>query len=187
MKFSGSKVIIGPLVADDFLPLFRWTNDTETARLDLAYRPVDWATHKTWFETVGKDASKVLFAIRRLGDAAILGFIAIFNINSVHRSAEIGMRIGDESDRGRGYGSEALGLALNFCWSHLNLQRISISVLEHNERALHTYEKAGFEREGLLRRAAYIDGDWVDVVVMAKLRPSVTTSVVAAAVEELVS
>jgi RimJ/RimL family protein N-acetyltransferase len=171
MKFTGSKISIGPLAAPDCLPLFRWLNDTEAARLDLAYRPIDWASHKAWFDTIGRDVSKVLFAIRKIGDTGLVGCVTIAQIQSVHRSAELGVRIGEEKDRGQGYGSEALGLALNFCWRHLNLQRVWLHTFKHNERAIRTYAGAGFKREGVLRRAAYIDGQWVDVVVMAKLRP----------------
>ncbi len=172
VKFAGSKITIGPLTAVDCLPMFRWLNDTEAARLDLAYRPIDWASHKAWFDTVGRDPSKVLFAIRKIGQTGIVGCVTIAQIHSVHRSAELGVRIGEEMDRGQGYGGEALKLALNFCWRHLNLQRIWLHAFRHNERAIRTYTGAGFRKEGVLRRAAYIDGEWVDLVVMAKLRPS---------------
>ncbi|MGH2343629.1 MAG: GNAT family N-acetyltransferase, partial [Chloroflexota bacterium] len=56
-------------------------------------------------------------------------------------------------------------------WRHLNLERVWLHTFKHNERAIRTYAGAGFKREGVLRRAAYIDGQWVDVVVMARLRP----------------
>ena len=170
MKLTGPKVTLGPLTATDCMPLFRWFNDAETARLDLAYRPIDWSSHKTWFDSVGRDPSKVLFAIRKNGDTGLVGVVTIAQIHSVHRSAEIGVRIGEERDRGRGFGSEALGMTLDFCWDALNLQRTWLHTFKHNERAIRTYTKAGFRKEGVLRRAAYIDGQWVDVVVMAKLR-----------------
>lgn len=171
MIVTGDKVSLGPFVANDFLPLFRWFNDTESARLDSSYRPIDWASHKAWFETIGKDFSKVLFAVRRIGDDNIVGYVSIANINSIHRSAEMGVRIGEEKDRGQGLGCEAIRLGLDFCWKQLNLHRISLSVFKHNQRAIRTYAKAGFKKEGVLRSAAYIDGSWVDVVVMAILRP----------------
>lgn len=171
MNFSGSKVLIGPLLEADCAPLFRWFNDTQAARLDLAYRPIDWASHRAWFETLGRDASKVLFAVRRIADTALVGSVTLAQIHPVHRSAEIGVRIGDEKDRGHGYGTEAVALATEFCWRYLNLHRVWLQVFKHNERAIRTYEKVGFEREGVLREAAYIDGEWVDVVMMAKLRP----------------
>ncbi|MGH8149556.1 MAG: GNAT family N-acetyltransferase [Steroidobacteraceae bacterium] len=171
MKFSASKVVIGPFLAADCEPLFRWFNDTATARLDLAYRPIDWVTHKAWFDSLGRDSSKVLFAIRRIGDARLVGSVTLAQIQGVHRSAEIGVRIGEERDRGQGLGREAIGLALEFSWRYLNLQRVWLQAFKHNERAIRAYASAGFVEEGVLRRAAYIDGEWVDVVMMAILRP----------------
>jgi diamine N-acetyltransferase len=170
MSLTGSKITLGPLLADDVTPMFRWFNDVEAARLDLAYRPVDWPTHKAWFDGIGKDPTRVLFAIRRLGNPALVGFVALSNLHPVHRSAEMGLRIGEERDRGQGLGTEALQLGLEFCWQHLNLQRVWLQVFRHNERAIRAYRKAGFHREGVLRRAAFVDGRWADLIPMAALR-----------------
>jgi len=47
---------------------------------------------------------------------------------------------------------------------------VALTVLANNPWALHVYEKAGFEVEGRLRRATYVDGAFIDVMVMAALR-----------------
>ena len=167
-----SRITIGPFVPEDFRPLFCWVNDVAAARLDYAYRPVDLMTHQHWWDGLGKDASKVVFAIRKTSDPALIGFVQINGINSVHRSAELGIRIGAETNRGQGYGKEALGLALDFCWNHLNLNRVQLVVFKHNARAIGAYKAAGFKKEGVLRKAAFIDGAWVDMVLMAMLRPA---------------
>lgn len=167
---KGSKVTIGPFLASDSEALFRWFNDTETARWDLAYRPTDWIAFKAWTEQISKDSSRVLFAIRRIGDSPIIGFVGMSGINPVHRSADLAVRIGDEGNRGKGYGKEAILLALDFGWRHLNLHRVALTTLADNERAVATFESAGFNREGLARHAAFIDGQWHDVVIMGALR-----------------
>jgi len=167
---TASRITLGPLVPEDFSPVFCWLNDVAAARLDLAYRPVDMMSHQQWWQGLGKDQTKVVFAIRKLADPTIIGYVQISGINSVHRSAEIGIRIGEEKNRGQGYGKEALRLAVDFCWKHLNLNRVQLIVFKHNERALRAYKAVGFQREGLLRKAAFIGGDWVDVVLMATLR-----------------
>jgi RimJ/RimL family protein N-acetyltransferase len=84
----------------------------------------------------------------------------------------IGIRIGEESDRGRGFGRDALRIAVDYCWNHLNLSRLGLTVFANNERAIKLYESLGFDREGLLRDAVFIDGSWLDVVVMGRLHPS---------------
>lgn len=168
----GSRITIGPFVPEDFAAVFCWFNDLAAARLDLAYRPVDMMTHQQWWQGLGKDPSKVVFAIRKTSEPSIVGFVQITGIHSVHRSAEIGMRIGEEKNRGQGYGKEALRLALDFCWSHLNLNRVQLTVFKHNARAIGAYRAAGFRQEGRLRKAAFIGGEWVDLILMAALRPA---------------
>jgi RimJ/RimL family protein N-acetyltransferase len=165
-----SRISIGPFVPEDFGLLFCWANDVAAARLDFAYRPVDMMTHRQWWDSLGKDPAKVLFAIRKTSEPVIIGYVQIAAINSVHRSAELGIRIGAEHDRGQGYGKEALRLAVDFCWNNLNLNRLQLFVFKHNQRAVAAYKSAGFKKEGLLRKAAFIDGEWVDLILMAALR-----------------
>ena len=165
-------ISIGPLVPEDFASIFCWTNDAVSARLDFAYRPVDMMTQRQWWDSLGKDSTKVVFAIRKLDAPAIIGYVQITNINCTHRCAEIGIRIGAEPDRGQGFGQEALRLAVDFCWNHLNLNRVQLIVFKHNRRAISAYQAAGFKKEGVLRRAAFIGGEWVDLVPMAMLRPA---------------
>jgi RimJ/RimL family protein N-acetyltransferase len=169
-----NRITIGPLIPEDLSLLFCWANDVAAARLDCAYRPVDMMTHQQWWSGLGKDPSKVVFAIRKTTEPTIIGYVQIAGINPVHRSAELGIRIGAEKDRGHGYGKEALALAIEFCWCHLNLNRVQLIVFKHNERAISAYRSTGFKKEGLLRKAAFIDGAWVDVVLMAALRPAKT-------------
>lgn len=168
----GSRISIGPFVPEDFAAIFCWVNDVAAARLDLAYRPVDMMAHQQWWQALGKDPSKVVFAIRKTSEPALIGFVQIAAMNSVHRSAEMGIRIGEEKNRGQGYGTEALRLALDFCWNHLNLNRVQLTVFKHNLRAIAAYRTAGFRKEGRMRKAAFIGGEWVDLIMMAALRPA---------------
>ena len=52
----------------------------------------------------------------------------------------------------------------------MNLNRLWLTVLVDNPRAVRCYEKCGFLREGLLRQESYVDGEYRDVLMMALLR-----------------
>ncbi|CAB3901029.1 Spermidine N(1)-acetyltransferase [Achromobacter insuavis] len=80
------------------------------------------------------------------------------------------MRIGDDVNRGKGAGTEALKLMLDFAWRDLNLQRVWLRVFESNVRAQRAYEKAGFEVEGVMRRAVWINGRWENEVILGWLK-----------------
>ena len=47
--------------------------------------------------------------------------------------------------------------------------RVELDVYEDNARAIALYEKMGFAREGIVRRAARIDGQFIDAISMALL------------------
>lgn len=167
---SGENVILGHLVPADKEPLFDWINNAELVRYNAPFRPVDWQSHSSWFDNIGKDSSRIIFAIRTKADPRIIGIIQLFAIHSVHRSAELIMRIGNEEDKGKGYGTEAVFLLMKFAWNDLNLTRVFLHVFADNARAIAVYKKAGFEEEGRLRGAAFINGEWKDMLLMACLR-----------------
>jgi RimJ/RimL family protein N-acetyltransferase len=168
----GTKVTIGPFVPEDYAAMYCWANDVVAARLDGTFRPVNLGDVVHQCESVGKDPSRVMFAIRKRAETAIIGYLHIQNISSVHRSADLGIRIGNENNRGNGYGTEALTMALDYCWRHLNLNRVGLIVFRNNPRAIGAYKAAGFLVEGRLKKFFFIDGAWVDVLIMAALRPS---------------
>jgi RimJ/RimL family protein N-acetyltransferase len=174
LSMRSDKVTIGPLLPDDTGSIFLWLNDVESVILDLTYRPVDWMKYNNWLEHFSQSEAQIIFAIRTIQQPKIIGFIAITKIDSVHRSAEIGIRIGAPSDRGKGYGKDAIKLALNYAWAHLNLHRVHLRVFESNRHAISAYRAAGFQHEGKLRQAAFVNGEWTDVVLMGILRPERT-------------
>jgi RimJ/RimL family protein N-acetyltransferase len=164
------RIVLDAPRASDSDALFGWINDSETVRLNGPYRPIDEASHEAWFRAIGQDPTRVVFAIRVEG--RLIGTVQLTHIQSVHRSAEMSIRIGDPGDRARGWGTAAVKAALRFSWEDLNLQRVSLHAFYDNAPAIACYVKAGFVHEGTLRRAAYIGGAWKDVVIMAALRPT---------------
>jgi RimJ/RimL family protein N-acetyltransferase len=78
--------------------------------------------------------------------------------------------VGEREYWGRGYGTEAMRLVLQFAFQELNLHRVSLGVFAYNERAIRSYEKAGFRIEGRLRQGIHRVNQRWDEVVMGILR-----------------
>jgi RimJ/RimL family protein N-acetyltransferase len=171
MLKCGDILLTVPIATDSPI-LFGWINDAETVRLNAPYAPVSEANHAAWFAGLNKTRDRVLFAVRTQAGGPPIGTVQLFDIHPVHRSAELAIRIGAEQDRGQGYGTSALLAVLDFAWRDLNLNRVWLKVFASNKRAIRAYTKAGFEIEGTMRRTAWIDGAWVDEIVMAALCPS---------------
>ena len=171
---NGPRIILGPILPSDFPNLFMWADDLDAARVNENYRPAIWRNQEDFWLNVGNDPSRVYFAIRKRPEPQIIGFLQIWNIDPVHRSCVLGLRIGDVANRGQGLGAEALEMGEQYCWNHLNLSRISLMVFATNLAAIKLYTKHGFVQEGCLRQAVFIDGKWLDVLLMGKVHPSRT-------------
>jgi RimJ/RimL family protein N-acetyltransferase len=81
----------------------------------------------------------------------------------------IGIWIAPES-RGRGHGSEAQRLAAAYLFDHTTYERVEAGTESGNTGEQRALEKAGFTKEGVLRRACFRGGEWRDMVVYSKLR-----------------
>lgn len=73
-----------------------------------------------------------------------------------------------------GVGTALLKTLLDLADNWLMLVRVELEVYADNERAIHLYEKLGFEQEGLLRMTTVRNGRYVDEYKMARIRPGVT-------------
>lgn len=167
---SGTRVALTELRRQDAPILFRWINDPDVMRFNAPYQPVHETGHEAWFKGVTEDPNRILFGIRVVQEDRLVGTVQLIDVHPVHRTAELTIRIGEDADRGRGFGGEAIQLATDFAFQHRNIQRVWLKAFGDNERALRAYAKAGFVREGVLRRSAFIGGLWTDEIVMAKLR-----------------
>lgn len=165
-------VSIGPVLPEDMGALFVWLNDADSAVDDMSYRPIDAVAFKDWLDRQTRPEQQVLFSLRTLAPPRLVGFVIFKNFVQAYRAAELGVRVGIEADRGRGFGSRATRLALDYAWNTLNLHRLYLHVFAGNARAIAAYRRAGFREEGVMRHAAFTAGRWHDVVVMAAINPA---------------
>jgi RimJ/RimL family protein N-acetyltransferase len=166
----GETVELAPLRDDDSPLLFDWINDRNLVVRSAPYQPVSREKHNAWFNAVRVCADVRIFGIRLLDGDRLVGSCQLHSIHPVHRSAELQIRLGAADARGLGIGTEATRLLLRLGFEELGLHRIYLQVFERNEPARRLYDRVGFRTEGMLREAAYIEGEWIDVVVMAMLR-----------------
>ena len=150
--------------------MYDWITDRELLIYNAPYFPVSESDHEVWIEKMmTKRSDLVIFVIETLKNQEIIGTCQLFNINWVHRNAELQIRIGEVDSQSKGYGSEAVKLLCEFGFKDLNLHRIFLQVFADNSRAIKSYEKCGFIREGTQPEAAFVDGQWKDVLCMGKL------------------
>lgn len=158
---------------DDAPRLAGWINDPEVRRhLDQRAFPMGLVSEREWVEAlparVAAKTDLVLLA-QRQSDSEPVGTCGLHGINWLARWAEFGLLLGRDH-WGQGYGREITERMLDYAFSELNLDALRLRVNKSHERALKCYEHAGYQQEGVLRQAAYIQGRPEDVVVMSLLR-----------------
>ena len=165
------RVRLRPLKKTDAPLLYEWITDRELVIHNAPYFPVTESDHEAWIERMmTKRSDLVIFVIEEIASEKVIGTCQLLNINWIHRSAELQIRIGEAANQGKGYGTEAVRILCEFGLTDLNLHRIYLHVFANNRRAIRAYEKSGFEQEGVLRDAAFIDGKWSNVYVMGYLK-----------------
>jgi RimJ/RimL family protein N-acetyltransferase len=150
----------------------RWDQNSEFMRL-LDDDPCHLRSEKKLNEEVVKsvDANKwIEFMVRRLADDRLIGFVGLYWINPSQGEAFMGVGVGEEDLWGKGYGTDAIRLMLNYAFSELNLRRISLELFEYNQRALRSYQKVGFVEEGRMRGVYQREGQRWDSIYMGILR-----------------
>lgn len=163
------RVVLSAIRLADSPTLFEWINDRDLVLFNAPFHPTHEASHLDWVRGLARRQDLVAFAIRVRPSRRLIGICQLTAINRVSRSAELQIRIGEASARGKGLGREAVEALVDFGFDDLNLHRIALQVFATNTRAIKAYEAAGFKHEGTLRDAAFIDGRFVDVRVMAIL------------------
>lgn len=168
----GDLVYLRPAERSDVPTFVRWFTDADVLR-NLAMRtPMSLAAEEQWFDRMlaAQGTTDYHFVICLLSDGRPIGTIGLHQVNHLDGTAEFGIAIGEPSEWGKGYGTDATRAICDFGFGELRLERIGLHVHAGNERGRRAYEKAGFVHEGTLRRAHYADGDYHDVHVMALLR-----------------
>ena len=160
-----------PMQKADAPLLYQWITNRELVIHNAPYFPVSESDHDAWIERMmTKCSDLVIFVIEELESGRAIGTCQLVNINWIHRSAELQIRIGDSADQNRGIGSDAVNILCEFGYKDLNLHRIYLHVFANNNRAIRAYEKTSFKHEGLMRQAAFLNGERQDVVVMGRLK-----------------
>jgi RimJ/RimL family protein N-acetyltransferase len=103
-------------------------------------------------------------------DGIHIGNLGLHDPHPEHRSATLGILIGEKDYWSNGYGTDAIVTLLRFGFGEMNLHRVTLHVFEFNERAIACYKKCGFQIEGTLRQHYYGEGRYWDVIVMGVLR-----------------
>lgn len=168
----GEKVQLTALRPEDNGVIVEWYQDAAFLR-NYDSNPAFPKSEKqlgAMLEEEQQDKNGFTFAVRLLDSDRIIGILQLDGIAWTHRTSFVSIGIGEEADRGQGYGREAMELALDFAFNELNLHRVCLTVFSYNEVARTLYERLGFRQEGVYREHLLRDGRRHDMLLYGLLR-----------------
>lgn len=173
--FTGKLVRLSAVDPEELGKSFaRWNRDSEFTRLlNMAVRPLSSAkATQKWMEEFVGEVSPVEypFTIRTLDENKLIGGLSLDVIDWATRDSFVGIFLGEREYWGKGCGTDAMRLLLQYAFTELNLWRVSLGVFEYNPRAIRSYEKVGFCHEGRMRQYLNHEGKRWDVLYMGILR-----------------
>ncbi|MFB6214757.1 MAG: GNAT family N-acetyltransferase [Candidatus Bipolaricaulia bacterium] len=143
----------------------RWLNDPEINRHLGPIIGSLFTREKVeeWYEVMKDQDDKRIFTFfPKEKPTDPIGYCGLYKIDQRNDRATIQVIIGDEGYRGQGLGTEITRILLDYGFSILSLNTLSLSFMETNKRAGAVPEKLGFKDAGRLRDYWKVNGEYKD-------------------------
>jgi UDP-4-amino-4,6-dideoxy-N-acetyl-beta-L-altrosamine N-acetyltransferase len=167
---AGNRVIMREIEESDLDLIVKWRNDPDVLKYLFSYLPISSTSQRQWYQRYLTDDRLQTFMIVLKADNRPIGTIGLSAIDHRDQKAELGIMIGETTQRGKGIGEESLRLLIAYTFDQLNLRKIKALAFVDNLAAIRLYEKCGFRLEGTLKDEAFKDGQFKDVVILGLIK-----------------
>ncbi|MHA1285664.1 MAG: GNAT family N-acetyltransferase [Promethearchaeota archaeon] len=165
------RVYLRALEPDDYKVTIKWRNDDEIwSMVGGPKYYVSSEYEKQWINNAIHNQNEIRLGICLKENDELIGLSSIIDIDWINKSAHCPSMIGEKKYWGKGFGTEARLLLLQFAFYERGFERIWALILENNISSLRMIEKCGYKKEGLLRNSVYKNGRFQNQVVMSILR-----------------
>ncbi|OOM71430.1 spermidine N(1)-acetyltransferase [Clostridium puniceum] len=164
---KGHKIYLRSLEKKDIVSLYRLCNEEKVKAYNTI--PNDMQSNNK-----DKNLRKALSIINEKN--VLIGFITYKESSYCNVvTYSIGITIGSKY-WGRKYGQDSIKTLLKYLFEERNAIKVELEVIECNLRAISCYRKCGFVEEGIRKNKVYIEGRYVDTIIMRILRDKVINS-----------
>jgi len=169
---DGTQIFLRNLVQRDINEEYLgWLNNPRVTRyLESGIFPYTMLELEQFFQQLSHSRDQILLAIVEKENDTHIGNVKLGPINWIHRKATFGILIGNERYWGKGMGSEATRLMVDYGFYRLNLRRVELGVYAEHEQAVRSYQNVGFQIEGRFRETSFHEGEYKDGLWMGLLR-----------------
>lgn len=173
MKYylSGEGIGLRQMVRADLTFYSEWMCDPEVTKyLEMAWQAPNEVVLNHVFQEATESQNATVFVICEKKTHRPVGTVGLYLIHWPCRRAQFRILIGASDLFDQGIGTEATKMILAYAFNTLNLETVYLGVNAENRRAIRSYEKAGFVKEGTQRRFIFCNGAYYDCVNMGILR-----------------
>lgn len=150
---------------------FDWLNDREVTRfLDTGIFPNSVEKMEEYYRSVVLNPNNVMLAIIDKESDKHIGNIKLGPIDWIARTALLGIMIGNKEFWGKGSGTEAIRLVLDYAFRRLNLYKVTAVIVAIHQASLKAFTKAGFVIDGQVKSQFFLDGKYYDRLYMGVTR-----------------
>jgi RimJ/RimL family protein N-acetyltransferase len=166
MNLKGETIYLRLLTEYDVNETYlSWLNDNDIT-YGLATKNYSMESLKSYVHQRLEDQNCHFYAICDVLSDKHIGNIKLDFFDSKANLYELGILIGDKSYWGKGIGTQACRLVLEYGFKKLNARKIWLAVYENNLSAKKVYENLGFKLEGCLRKHISLGEKYYDKYLM---------------------
>jgi [ribosomal protein S5]-alanine N-acetyltransferase len=155
---------------EDAIALYRFRNDPNVVSgLGGFSSGYSMQAIREWIECRNRALDDIVWVIADRESNICLGHVGLYRIDYRVRACEFAILIGESARWGKGTGKEAASGVVSYAFDELNVNRIELTVLASNSRAIRLYQSLGFVQEGIKRQGQFRAGKYVDVILMSLL------------------
>jgi RimJ/RimL family protein N-acetyltransferase len=140
---TGKYIALAEMTEADQSSFCVWLQDANLRAAIHDHRVPTIDDQMQWFLRV-QQPDRQFFSIVTVPDHTLLGNAGFVEINPDASTAILRITIGNPDGRGKGFGTEAVTLLLQYGFMDRGWNRIFLHVLPQNEAAVRVYQKVGF-------------------------------------------
>jgi len=172
---NGKNISLRAVEASDVDQYHSWINDAETNQWRGLYHPTSKEEAAKWIESKRQKNTDTLNLAIATNSVELIGFVGLQGICPRSQRAELWIYIGSKKHWGQGIGEDVVRTLCKYAFEEMNLFRIWLECNPEFATVVRCYEKVGFVKEGLLRKAYFRHGAFHDTCIMGLLRDDFIT------------
>jgi RimJ/RimL family protein N-acetyltransferase len=159
---QGKLIYLIPAKVEDAEKMLKAMRPEATQNLSFFEEKPDLVRQMKYLERMTESQNDHLFCV--MANGRLVGTVGLHECDYFNRNARIGTLIFNPDTRGRGYGTKAIRLVIEYAFKKLDLRKVYVNLLADNQRRQSYFQRLGFRQEGYLEKEYFLRGEYLDMI-----------------------